>query len=232
MKKFLKVISVILAVIIFGTGCYFLWRITLAPKEIMYYSSQVIYNCYDPREAIGIHPYVFVGFVEETHDYMTERFKREFPETIKKSDSPWTECDVKIIKNIKGNLIEGITFPLYKDGGVSKIPMYIEMEDGDLIPESGKYYIFIARALIDGTVTVGGLKDAIELESGITADNLDSSPIYQEYVDASENEITYYLLHKKYRAKVDKDFGDGSYNQQVYQEILKEETLEKAQANS
>lgn len=227
MKKFLKIISVILAVLILGIGSYYLyylWRITFAPKKTVYYSSQVGYNCYDPREAIGYHPYVFVGFVEETHDYMTERFKREFPEIIKKSDSPCTECNVKVIKNIKGNLIEGIIFSLYKDGGLSGgIPMYIEMETGDLIPELGKYYIFIARAHIDGTVTVGGMKDAIELESEITADNLDRSQIYQEYVDAAENEITYYLLHKKYRAKVDKDFGDGSYNQQVYQEILKEE---------
>ncbi|MDE5994772.1 MAG: hypothetical protein K2G60_04585 [Oscillospiraceae bacterium] len=228
MKKFLKVISVVFAVLILGTGSYYLWRITLAPKEIMYYSSQVGYNCYDPRENIGYHPYVFVGFVEKTHDYMTERFKRKFPEIIKESDSPWTECNVKVIKNIKGNLIEGITFPLYKDGGLSgRIPMYIEMETGDLIPESGKYYIFIARALIDGTVTVGGLKDAIELESGITDDNLESSPIYQEYVDAAENEIKYYLLFNKYLAKVDKDFGDGSYNQQIYQEILKEEAERK-----
>lgn len=238
MKKFLKVISVILAVIIFGTGCYFLWRITLAPKKAAYYASEPTYIASDFRQVVGYHPYVFVGFIEETHDYMTERFKRNFPETVKEIDRPMTECNVKVIKNIKGNLTEGVTFSLYKSGGVSKNLMYIEMEQNSIMPESGKYYIFIGYAHKDGTVTVGEWPGIVELESGINADNLDASEFYQKYAEAAKNQIKnpHVSLSDKFLAKNDKNYGDGSYNQQVYQEILKEEAKreerQKANANS
>ena len=225
MKKI--VISVLCVIITLGAvSSYLYWNANIAPKKIMYYSSQVGYNPYDPREQLGNFPYVFVGFVEETHDYMTERRKREFPKIIKEIDRPMTECKVTVIKNIKGNLIEGISFSLYKSGGLSKNPRYIAMEQGDLIPESGKYYIFIGLAHADGTLTVGGLNDAIELESGITADNLDNSLLYQEYVDAFNNQTKphYTYWEKNCLAAIDRDFGDGSYNEKVYQEILKEET--------
>lgn len=223
MKKFFKAISVICAVMILGVGCYYLYSITLAPKKYAYYVSEPGYNAGDMREVVGIHPYVFVGYIEETHDYNTERFKREFPETIKKSDIAWTECDVKVIKNIKGNLTEGVIFPLYKSGGLSKSLMYIETEQNSTMPESKKYYIFFGHAYEDGTVTVGDWPGIVELENGISGDNFESSKLYQEYVEAAENQIKNRnsSLHDKFLSKNDKNQGDGSHNTQIQQEILR-----------
>lgn len=225
MKKFLKVISVICAVTILGAGCYYLYSITLAPKKFSYYISEPSYNAGDTRAVVGIYSYVFVGFIEETHDYMSERFKREFPETIKENDLPMTECKVKIIKNIKGNLRDDVTFPVYKSGGLSKDLMYIQKEQSSIMPETEKYYIFFGYAHEDGTVTVGDHPGIVELENGIDAENLENSKLYQEYVDAAENQIKnpHPSLSDNFLAKNDVDYGDGSHNAKIQQEILKEE---------
>lgn len=237
MKKFLKVISVICAVTILGVGCYYLYSITLAPKKFSYYISEPSYNAGDTRAVVGIHPYVFVGYIEETHDYMSERFKREFPETIKEIDLPMTECKVKIIKNIKGNLIEKSSFSVYKTGGLNKSLTHIKMEQDSIMPQSERYYIFIGYAHEDGTLTVGDHPGIVEIESGINAENLESSKLYQEYVDAYENQILpKYSIGYSYLAKNDVNFGNGEYNQKLYQKELKEEAekakKEKASLNA
>lgn len=64
-----------------------------------------------------------------------------------------------------------------------------------------------------------------ELENGINADNLETSKLYQEYVDAAENQIKnpHPSLSDNFLAKNDVDYGDGSHNAQIQKEILKEE---------
>ena len=232
MKKNLKIIIPILCfVIAIGAAIgYHSWR-THIPTEIAYIHSDIAHNTDNPRENVGVQPYVFVGFVEETHDYMMEKYKREFPEIIKEDERPTTECKVKVIRNIKGNLQEGVSFSFYKGGGISEDRKYIVMHEHDLIPESGKYYIFMGFAHEDGTITGGGPNGTIELESDINADNLESSKLYQEYVDDVENQIlpSHPISVTKFLAKADKNYGDGSYNQQIYQEILKEEAEKNEQ---
>lgn len=232
MKKNLKIIIPVLCIAV-ATGAaigYHSW-ITYIPTEIDYICCDTRYNPYNPREVVGTQAYVFVGFVEETHDYMTEKYTRKFPEIIKKSDRPKTECKVKVIKNIKGNLQEGVSFSFYKGGGITEDRKYIELYDNDLIPEVGKYYIFTGYAHEDGTVTGGGPNGTIELESDITAENLESSKLYQEYVDAAENQVLFGKnLFIEFLAKADKNYGDGSYNAQIQKEILKEKA-EQEKAN-
>lgn len=238
MKKFLKIMAVICAVVILGTGFYYLYSITLAPKKFSYYISEPSYNAGDNRAVVGIHPYVFVGYIEETHDYMSERFKKKFPETIKEIDRPMTECKVKVIKNIKGSLREDVTFPVYKTGGLSKSLMYIEKEQNNIMPEAEKYYIFFGYPHKDGTVTIGEHPGIIELESGINAENLENSKLYREYVNAAENPIKapHPTLSDEFLAKNDVDYGDGSHNAKIQQEILREqaekEAKEKASLNA
>lgn len=62
-----------------------------------------------------------------------------------------------------------------------------------------------------------------ELENGISGDNFESSKLYQEYVEAAENQIKNRnsSLHDKFLSKNDKNYGDGSHNTQIQQEILR-----------
>lgn len=225
MKKHFKwIIPVITVVLVGSIGCgYFILKSNKIPTEIKYIHANTAYNPNDPKEVIGSQAYVFVGFIEETHDYMTEKDTREFPERIKKKDLPRTECVVKVIKNIKGELTEGVSFSFYKGGGISENRKYIELYENDLIPEVDKYYIFTGYAHEDGTVTGGGPNGTIELEEGINAENLESSKLYQEYIDAAENQVSFGKnLYTEFLAKNDKNYGDGSHNAKIQQKVLKE----------
>lgn len=239
MKKHLKwiipVICIVCSVTI--TSIIFQKKHRKIPTEIQYIHAVSMINFYDPREVVGEKDYVFIGIVEETHDYFTEKDKREFPASVTDYNRPITECNVKVIKNIKGTLKEGISFPFYKGGGVSKDYKYIVLYENDFIPEIGKYYIFTGYAHEDGTVTGGGPNGTVALEDGITAENLESSKLYQEYVDAYENQILpKYSIGYSYLAKNDVNFGNGEYNQKLYQKELKEEAekakKEKASLNA
>lgn len=229
MKKSIKIIIPVLCILIIGGVIgFYSWR-THIPTEINYIHCDTAYNPYDPKEVIGSQAYVFVGYVAETHDYMTEKYIRDFPERIKAVNRPKTECVVKIIKNIKGELQEGVSLSFYKGGGISEDRKYIELYDNDLMPQVGKYYIFTGYAHEDGTVTGGGPNGTVALEDGITAENLESSKLYQEYVDAYKNQILpKYSIGYSYLAKNDVNFGNGEYNQKLYQKELKEEA-EKAE---
>ena len=226
MKKHIKWIIPVICIVLVSSilGGYLFLKSDKTPTEIKYVHTNTDYNPDDPREVIGSQAYVFVGFVEETHDYMTEKDTREFPERTKKNDLPTTECIVKVIKNIKGELTEGVSFSFYKGGGISEDGKYIELCYNDLTPEVGKYYIFTGYAHEDGTVTGGGENGTIELESGINAENLDSSKIYLEYVDAAKNQVSFGKnLYTEFLAKTDKNYGDGSHNAEIQQELLKQQ---------
>lgn len=79
---------------------YHSWK-THIPTEIAYIHSDIAHNTDNPRENVSVQPYVFVGYVEEALDYMTEKYTREFPKVITEFDSETTECNVKVIKTLK-----------------------------------------------------------------------------------------------------------------------------------
>ena len=231
-KWMIPVICIVLAVVI--GGGYLIIKNNRVPTEIRYTESVSLINFGDPREVVGSQKYVFVGYVEEIHDYILEKDSRDFPELIINYGDAITECVVKVIKNLKGNLIEGETFSFYKDGGVVESREYIELPRNDFIPEVGKYYIFTGYAHECGTVTGGGENGTIELEDGIDESNLEQSENYQKYVDAVANQIPSPIadIIMDYRAKNDVDYGDGSYNAQLYEKelIIRAELDEKFQA--
>ncbi len=226
MKKYFKWIIPVICIIVVSSiaGGVLYFQKNHIPNKIEYIHSNTTINIDDPREVVGSQRYVFVGFVEETYDYFMEKDTREFPEIIKNYNDATTECRVKIVKNIKGNLTENITFSFFKDGGISEDRKCIQLHENDLIPEVGKYYIFTGYAHEDGTVTGGGPNGTIELESGITAENLETSKLYQKYVDAFNNQILPSIDSgiPMYVAKEDINYDNGKYNKQLYQKSLNE----------
>lgn len=214
----------ILLVVTISTAGLFIWKFTRTPTEVFYISSDTDVNLADPREVVGVKEYVFVAKVEETHDYYKEKLIRSFPGIIDYYDREFTECVVTVIANIKGELQEGKTFSFYKTGGIAWDRSCIVLSSkSDLIPEAGKYYIFSGKAHADGTMTGGGANGTFELEEGITENNLDESKIYQQYVDAFNNQILPKNkgFYPDFLCTADKKFGDGSYNAELYTEYRK-----------
>ncbi|MCH5170104.1 MAG: hypothetical protein J1F24_02330 [Oscillospiraceae bacterium] len=218
----LTAIAACLAVIFAITCGYFLWRTAFPPKTVHYYSDYHTsdgINIDDPRVHVGVSKYVFVAKVTETHDYYTERLFHRFPKIIDYFGGEFTECRLNTITNIKGNLEVGKEFSYYKVGGINEFRTCVMLEsEDDVLPEVGKYYIFFGGAHADGTMT-GGC--TFPLEDGITESNLEESAIYQKYVDAFNNQIVTYNLHSDYLCTADINYGNGSYNAEVYAEYLK-----------
>ena len=217
MKKYIKIVCIILAVILI-VG-YVAWK-NYIPTEIQYMmSGDTTVNSGDPREVVGVSEYVFVGYVQETYDYYTEKSSRKFPEIIDYYDIPFTECKVKIVESIKGNLKKGEKFSFYKVGGIVPSREYILLDENDIMPEKGKYYIFTGIAHADGTMTGGGSNGTIKLEAGIDESNLEQSEIYQKYLDAYENQILpdSKSAYPDFLCTADESYGDGTYNADLYE---------------
>ena len=133
-KKILSVICIALVVTLLGG--YVAWK-NYIPTEIQYMlSGDTTVNLGDPREVVGVKDYVFVGYVQEIHDYHTEKSSRDFPEIVSYYQLPFTECQVKIIASIKGELEEGNEFSFYKVGGIVESRSCILLLEKDIIDES------------------------------------------------------------------------------------------------
>lgn len=220
-KKFLGIICIVLAVT--AIGGYMAWE-NYIPTEVRYMmSGDTAVNLSDPKEVVGVKDYVFVGYVQETYDYYTEKSSHEFPDVVDYYDMPFTECRVKIIASIKGNLEEETVFSFYKVGGIVQSRSYILLDEDDIMPEKGKYYIFTGLAHADGTMTGGGTNGTIELEAGINESNLEKSKIYKTYLDAYENQILpdSQSVYPDFLCTADESYGDGTYNAELYEDYAK-----------
>lgn len=208
----------IFLVIAIGTAGLFICRYSRTPTKVVYTpSSDTDVNLDDLREAVGVSRYVFIGKVEETYDYFSQRLRRKFPDIIDYFGGEFTECRLNVITDIKGDLTVGNIFSYYKVGGINRSRTCIVLEEGDILPEVGKYYIFTGVAHADGTMT-GGF--TIPLEDTITENNLEESKIYQQYIDAFNNQILPKSkgLYPDFLCTADKNYGDGSYNAELYSE--------------
>lgn len=224
MKKHIKRIACVICVVIVATAIcgYVAWK-NYTPTEVRYMMSETSVSLSDPRAVVGVKDYVFVGYVQDTYDYYTEKISHQFPEIVDYYDMPFTECQVKIIASIKGNLEVNSEFSFYKVGGITQSRKYILLDENDIMPEKGKYYIFTGIAHADGTMTGGGSNGTIELEAGINESNLEQSEIYQTYLDAYENQILpdSQSSYPDFLCTADENYGDGTYNAELYEDYAK-----------
>lgn len=235
-KKIVSIICIAISLVI--VSGYVAWK-NFIPTEVVYMmSGDTPINLSDPCEVVGISEYVFVGYVQDIFDYYTEKSNHEFPEIVDYYDMPFTECQVKVAASIKGNLRVGSEFSFYKVGGIVESKKYILLDELDIMPEKGKYYIFTGIAHADGTMTGGGTNGTIELEEGINETSLEQSKIYQTYLEAYENQILPKSqgVYPDFLCTADENYGDGTYNAELYEDYAKlkkekgsfDEALDKA----
>lgn len=223
MKKHNKIIITIFCVLVVFGFLFVVWQNHI-PTKITYLSeisaSDTTIAWSNPREAVGVSDYVFVAYVEEIYDYNSKKITRDFPAIIDYNSTVYTECKVKVISNIKGCLEEGAEFSLYKWGGINWLRTCYLLHDNDKIPETDQYYIFAGKCYADGTMLVGGAEQTIKLEDGIDSTNFEQSETYQKYVDAYKNQITDHADAYHYLCTADINYGDGTYNAELYAQYL------------
>jgi len=119
----------------------------------------------NPAALVGDADYVFVGFVESMegteYRYPAEHYG-ENGELIKTS-TPFTNYNVRVLKNIKGNLMLD-TIPLQKFGGLTEDGKGLDLAGTDTLPQVEEVYIFVAYAQHDGSLLVGGEHSNLPIE--------------------------------------------------------------------
>lgn len=231
MTKRRKLLTILLSVFAVLSILFAVW-FNYKPTKISYLEGCIEYsiNITDLREVVGASDYVFVGYVEEIYDYNHDRLFHNFPKVIDYYGGPFTECRVTVTECIKGNIPACETLSYYKVGGVTwlRTSIYLDVEEGyveegygDYYPEVGKYYVFRGMAHPDGTVTGGGINSTEPLEENYNSNNYKQSKVYQNWINACENQIISEYDDYKYLCSADENYGDGVYNAEIYEDYMK-----------
>ncbi|WP_141993212.1 hypothetical protein [Bacillus sp. B4EP4a] len=156
----------------------------------------------DPNETVGDADYVFIGRVDEDVDTLYKD-----PVTIETSDgakeisTPYTNYQVTVLQNIKGDLVTDTSIPIQKAGGINEDGSSVVLYEDDTLPEERKSYVFLAYAQDDGSLLVSGpnsneyvegIKQDVtseKMEKGKASLNEEATEVVSEYENAYENEI-------------------------------------------
>ncbi|MBL3641714.1 cell surface protein [Bacillus sp. RHFB] len=152
----------------------------------------------DPNETVGDADYVFIGRVDEDVDTLYKD-----PVTIETSDgakevsTPYTNYQVTVLQNIKGDLVTDTSIPIQKAGGINEDGSSVVLYEDDTLPEEGKSYVFLAYAQDDGSLLVSGpnSNEYVEgIKQDVTSEKMEKGKASlnegaTEVVSAYENEI-------------------------------------------
>lgn len=143
---------------------------------------------------IGAADYVFIGTVvsmdktEYLHISPMEFIPEgEAPENY---GSPHTYYTVKVINNIKGELVTDKDIVIRKDGGISFDKSQYFLYEEDVLPEVGLNYVFYGYAQDDGELLLSGpySNTEISVNNSNSISDFENSSDYQELVNAYKSE--------------------------------------------
>lgn len=126
-----------------------------------------VINVDDQRELAAFADYVFVGEVlkNEGYEYRNPVAMEDGNGNEIMRGSPYTNYTVKVLENIKGNLIMDKGIPIVKEGGLSEDGSCYEMFEDDELPVEKEIYIFYAYAQKDGSLLLSGPNSNIKIDA-------------------------------------------------------------------
>ncbi|MDR2526235.1 MAG: hypothetical protein LBC83_08685 [Oscillospiraceae bacterium] len=208
-KKIAIVTAACLVVSMTAFGLYLELANKLPLAPILY---DYIIDINDPSAVAGHVDYVFVGRVELQNKTIYENvFERETEDGTETVGFPYTNYDITVLENLKGNLKLNEKVPVLKEGGVSIGNKALVLGEGDFLPEEGDICVFFVSAQKNGTLLLPGKNFNVKItESSLTekkAKNksaaqiqklaqdeektIKDSSIYQKLVDACKNETPF-----------------------------------------
>ncbi len=110
-------------------------------------------DIYDPVALTSSADYAFVGNVVKNNGCEYEDGAR-----------PYTNYDIRVIKNLKGELRTDIDIPITKRGGISVDGSCYEVYEDDFLPKEGDVCIFTAYGTEEGELAVIGANSTLLLE--------------------------------------------------------------------
>ncbi|MDR0883589.1 MAG: hypothetical protein LBN05_03155 [Oscillospiraceae bacterium] len=197
MKKLWKALKIagisLLALLVAATGYYFI-RGQLFPPTKVLKNSIIVDSLFDIREPVNSAAtlgYIFVAKVEKITDYHANKLLRKFPAFIKNESDfnfphgryPYSELNVTVVRNIKGNLPEGKEIPIYAGFGYNALLTHVDRQAYSELPETGKTYLFLCNTTSDNDLVV--ISDSqTHLDGEVSAENVAQFDVVRSYQKA------------------------------------------------
>ena len=159
--------------------------------KIETYAMEALYDYMDPAASVSAHEYVFVGkIIENTGGEYPFGYVQTFEngEEMVINGNIYTRYSVLVEENIKGDLQLGQTRDVLKLGGYSEEKGIYYMCDGDVYPQLGREYIFLANERDAGLLvssapqtTVPLSADGNEISTYATDEKMDRQSLIDMY---------------------------------------------------
>lgn len=153
-----------------------------------------IFDTSDKAQYVGYSDYVFVGKVEKiTYGgrYSGNTYYPGGSIFSGKASTPYTEYEVSVLQNIKGQLKTDSTVSVKKHAGINTGTNTLTILPGDIMPVEGEEYVFLTRATEDGDLVILDPRGNVALsEAGnniILAENITSSINYTDVTTTAAN---------------------------------------------
>ena len=157
------------------------------------------YDISDKNKVAGFHDYVFIGEVKSVVG--TGYSQVEFSDGLRMFSQPYTQYEIRVIENLKGELITDRDIPLKKHDGAYPFGKTVSMMEGDNLPDVGECYIFICSADEEGELNISSFGSFCDIYICKAEDYTDSENIIEVYRDAVANMDESVRLGETYKSK-------------------------------
>lgn len=155
----------------------------------------------DTKKVAGAADYVFVAEVKKVvgTGYTDVKYYGGF----NFDDNPFTRYEIRVLENIKGELITYEDIPLTKHDGVHYFGKKVSALEGDRLPDEGECYIFLCQADEDGELVIGGFSYFGDIYLCKADEYTGNESLIETYRDAVENMDESVYFGEKYKSKYD-----------------------------
>ena len=157
------------------------------------------YDINDKNKVVGFHDYVFVGEVKSVVG--TGYSDVDFSDGLRMFSQPYTQYEIRVLENIKGELITDRDIPLKKHDGAYPFGKSVSMMEGDNLPDVGECYIFICTADEEGELNIGSLGYFCDIYLCKAEDYTGSENLIEVYRDAVANMDESVRFGETYKSK-------------------------------
>ena len=144
-----------------------------------------VYDVNDKRKVAGASDYVFVAEIKKVVG--TGYTDVKFYDGFNYDDNPFTRYEIRVLQNLKGELITDKDIPLTKHDGVHFFGKRVSALEGDMLPDEGECYIFLCNADEDGELVIGNFSYFCDIYLCKAEDYTGSENLIEVYRDAVEN---------------------------------------------
>lgn len=158
-----------------------------------------VFDVNDKRKVAGASDYIFVAEVKKVVG--TGYSDVKYYGGLNFDDNPFTRYEIRVIANLKGEIITDRDIPLTKHDGVHFFGKRVSALEGDQLPDEGECYIFLCNADEDGELVIGSFGYYCDIYLCKSEDYTGNENLIEIYRDAVANMDESVRFGEKYKSK-------------------------------